>query len=105
MPAACLHGGERVTILPMRRALASGSLGISALAWLCVLILYTWHLGQLIWPLDLTAVASATTAIVIALCAVACNRRHRYAWLALAVSLIFPIWLWVQVQNLPSDAF
>jgi hypothetical protein len=82
--------------------LAATSFAFGALTWLGVLVTYLWFAT---WPGDLLILLLALTAIVNGALAVIRRARSALAWSALAVSLIFPVWLWEQLSALPSDAF
>ena len=56
-------------------------------------------------PGDLLVLLLALAAIVYGSLAVIRRVRSPLAWAALAVSLVFPVWLWQQLSVLPSDAF
>jgi hypothetical protein len=84
--------------------IAVASLACSAVAWLGVFINSTWSLGELVWTIDLIALGCALAALVAACGSLVADRRSALAWLALAVSLIFPVWLGLLLRSLPSDA-
>jgi hypothetical protein len=84
---------------------AIGSFACSALTWLGVLLNYTWTPAVLVWTIDLIALGFAVAALVVAGASLVADRRSALAWLALATSLVFPIWLGLLLHSLPSDAF
>jgi hypothetical protein len=59
----------------------------------------------LVWTVDLIALAFAVAALVVAGASLVADRRSVLAWLALAASFVFPIWLGSLLHSLPSDAF
>jgi hypothetical protein len=58
-----------------------------------------------VWPIDLIALGFAIVALVAAGASLVADRRSALVWLALAASFVFPIWLWLLLRSLPSDAF
>ena len=84
------------------RTLAATSFAFSALTWLGVLVTYVWIAT---WPGDLLVLLLALAAIVYGALGVIQRVRSALAWSALAVSLVFPVWLWQELSALPSDAF
>jgi hypothetical protein len=82
--------------------LAATSFVFSALTWLGVLVTYLWIAT---WPGDLLVLLLALTTIVCGALAVIRRARSALGWSALAVSLVFPVWLWQQLSALPGDAF
>lgn len=86
----------------MARQLPVISLALSALAWLGVLVIpyvgATWHR-------DLAVLLTAFIALIGGVAGVIYRRRSWTAWAAVAVSAIFPIWLWEVLSHLGGDAF
>jgi hypothetical protein len=79
------------------RAPALTSVAFSALTWLGVLSNYVWTAT---WPRDLAILVVACVAIACAIFAVIRGARSLLAWLAFAVCLIFPVWLWQVIVGL-----
>ena len=85
------------------RTLPVISLALSALAWLGVLVIGR-YVGAT-WHRDLAVLLIAFSALICGVVAVIHRRRSWAAWAAVAVSTIFPIWLWELLSYLGPDAF
>jgi hypothetical protein len=94
--------GRGASMSPMPRVLAATSILFSGLTWLSVLVVYAWSATV---TTDALMLLLALAAFVLAVLAVVTRPRSLFAWIALAVGLIFPIWLWKVLSELPSDAF
>ncbi len=86
----------------MAKRAALTSLALSALTWLGVLINY---IAVATWPRDAAILVVAFCATVSGLVTVFGRRRSMLSWSSLAVSLVFPIWLWHILSGLSGDAF
>ena len=84
---------------------ATVSLACSGVAWVSNLLIYTWHPAVLILALDLISVGFTIAAFVLAVRAVRVAWWRLLPWLAVAVSLIYPVWLAFAVFRLSGDAF
>jgi hypothetical protein len=80
------------------------SLACSALAWLVVLIVYQGHAEAATLTLDVVGLLLALAALLFEFLGLAFERRGVLSWVALGVSLAFPVWLWQVLSHLPSDA-
>ena len=92
-------------VVPSRDRAATISLACSVVVWLCNLLIYTWHPSALILILDVISIGLAITAFVLALRALFFAWQKPLAWLAVVVSLTYPVWLALELYRLPSDAF
>ena len=84
------------------KAPPSRQLAFSGLTWLGVLSNYV---GTATWPRDLAILVVACGAIACATFAVIRSARSLLAWVAFAICLIFPVWLWQVIAGLGGDAF